>query len=1052
MLHKPIVLALLTLLAAPALTAKPMTMTLDQLQQVLANAHTAHQSDNDSVRQLADVELTTPIRPAFLRQLLAESPGPRTTQAIRGLANLSLFLKPPPIEISPAPAPDFAAQKAIIARTIHYVARVLPTLPDFVATRSTDHFDDSPQALQPGGWPVRAGFHLDGTSESSVSFMDGTDVSAARPTSAPAPALKKTSAAKAGKAGNITTVNSGLSSWGEFRSILGTILVDASKGKVQWAQWQRIDGKTTAVFQFQIDRSVSHYDVQFNRNRPSKGGVRNASYYNFRQTVGYHGQIALDPATGAILLVLIDADLDPGSPIQRASTLVEYGPVKIGPHNFICPLRSITVSSSSEIFQPTPRSPFMDLQEIQINETTFSGYQRFTSEATIFSGTSTPSQSGAVPVASGAASSTNQSSAEPAPAATASEVASAASPAEVAEASAMPADTSLPTEAISTDEEKADEEILVRAIENMPGESGDEIADGKVTLQTTSRLVDLGLVVTDKHGKPVTDLKQEEIEVYDDGRRQQLIAFHVTTPPPAAAVAAHPAAPAPANQAQPQPPPQPADTFTNKTVIAPEAENAPDLLILLLDESHLGFQDLNRAREEVLRFLKASRTDARIALYSMSEHGFRVIQDVTQDHALVVQKLTAWMPDMQSVAEGQADDRRLRQQFDTVHNTVDLNSVNGNYIEVPDSVNSTDPELRKMGRNPLRDSLPTMVALARHFAAVPGHKCMAWISGDSALADWEDRAVGIDKSASSQGDALRHTREALNDAHIALYIVDASGVAGGGVDPSLANQFVKLDQIGQDKAALGAVGTDTPGQMQSRQDAAGRATSQMQTDLHGIQGPVRDLAEGTGGRAIRKGGDLKATLDGILNDTGSRYELGFRPDVPADGKFHTLVVKVPNRKNVTLRYRSGYLFSEQSVSTKERFQQAIWSPADASDLALTAQAMPPNKVSGENAIRLRIAFANVAFDKKDAPEPRWTDQLYIFVAVRDDAKQQAEVSGDTLRLSLKQSSYDSGMPDGIPYQRFVDVKSRLGSVRIIVVDGNSGKMGSITLPSSALHP
>jgi hypothetical protein len=32
----------------------------------------------------------------------------------------------------------------------------------------------------------------------------------------------------------------------------------------------------------------------------------------------------------------------------------------------------------------------------------------------------------------------------------------------------------------------------------------------------------------------------------------------------------------------------------------------------------------------------------------------------------------------------------------------------------------------------------------------------------------------------------------------------------------------------------------------------------------------------------------------------------------------------------------------------------------------------------------------------------------------------------------------------------VDVKSKLGSVRVIVVDGNSGKMGSVTIPSSAL--
>jgi hypothetical protein len=169
--------------------------------------------------------------------------------------------------------------------------------------------------------------------------------------------------------------------------------------------------------------------------------------------------------------------------------------------------------------------------------------------------------------------------------------------------------------------------------------------------------------------------------------------------------------------------------------------------------------------------------------------------------------------------------------------------------------------------------------------------------------------------------------------------------------------------------------------------------------------------------------------------------------------YHTLVVRVPSRKDIKLSYRTGYLYAEGSTTTRERFQQAIWSPQDSGDLTLTAQAAPATDSPGEGIVKLRVAFKGVAFQQKDGQRPdRWTDQLYIFVAVRDDATQKAEVSGDTLRLSLKQATYESGMPDGIPYQRAVEVKSKLGSVRVIVVDGNSGKMGSVTLPSSALHP
>jgi hypothetical protein len=103
----------------------------------------------------------------------------------------------------------------------------------------------------------------------------------------------------------------------------------------------------------------------------------------------------------------------------------------------------------------------------------------------------------------------------------------------------------------------------------------------------------------------------------------------------------------------------------------------------------------------------------------------------------------------------------------------------------------------------------------------------------------------------------------------------------------------------------------------------------------------------------------------------------------------------------------------------------------------------------EAVVRLRIGFPALAFRQQDG---RWTDNLYIFVAERDDAAQNAQLSGETLRLSLKQGTYEAAMPAGIPYHRDVEPRSKLGSVRIIVVDGNSGKIGTITLPASAFHP
>src|ERR1700752_1149915 len=42
------------------------------------------------------------------------------------------------------------------------------------------------------------------------------------------------------------------------------------------------------------------------------------------------------------------------------------------------------------------------------------------------------------------------------------------------------------------------------------------------TLRTTTRLVDVGLVAYDKKGHPVTDLKQSDFELYDNGRKLEI--------------------------------------------------------------------------------------------------------------------------------------------------------------------------------------------------------------------------------------------------------------------------------------------------------------------------------------------------------------------------------------------------------------------------------------------------------------------------------------------------------------------------------------------------
>ena len=82
----------------------------------------------------------------------------------------------------------------------------------------------------------------------------------------------------------------------------------------------------------------------------------------------------------------------------------------------------------------------------------------------------------------------------------------------------------------------------------------------------------------------------------------------------------------------------------------------------------------------------------------------------------------------------------------------------------------------------------------------------------------------------------------------------------------------------------------------------------------------------------------------------------------------------------------------------------------------------------------------------------WIDRLEIFLIERDDDTQHAKVTGRTLSLHLRPETYQKVLREGIPFDQALPSKPGSGTLRIIVVDENSGRMGSVTLPANALPP
>lgn len=311
-----------------AIAARPVTV--ERLEQVLTTLH--GKQDAAAARKLSELELTERLTTGKLAELEKSLPGPQSRAFLLGLADTSVFLKLPESEELSKAAPDAETQHAMLQSAANYVAQTLTKLPNFFATQKILHYEDAPAMQRNGTFLPREPLQAVSAASAVVLYRDGKQVVdwGNRKSSQDTPPIL------------------GLLTSGEFGPILDTVLADAMRGKIEWSHWESGDPDAAAVFAYSVEKANSHYDVKFCCVESDVARV-------FDQFSGYHGEIALDPGSGAILRITMQADLKPTRPVAQANLMVEYGTVDIGGRVYICPRRSVAEVQAYE--QTAPKSP-----------------------------------------------------------------------------------------------------------------------------------------------------------------------------------------------------------------------------------------------------------------------------------------------------------------------------------------------------------------------------------------------------------------------------------------------------------------------------------------------------------------------------------------------------------------------------------------------------------------------------------------------------------------------------------------------------------------------
>jgi hypothetical protein len=348
-------------LAEPAEPAVSKSVTVEELEGILAEHLPAKHKDKrdaEVARQLSLLELRERMDGARLRSLEQRLPGPKSRRALVALADASVFLAPPAGDVIAQAPPDAGEQQHMLSLTVDYVSKTLHKLPDFYATRTISRYEADVQTTR----TASAGSEGDlrwravGSTKAVVVYRDGKEVIDPR---------------EWGGQHLSNPEGDGLINRGTFGPILLMVIRDAAHAHVAWDQWERSGTGVLAVFRVGVPENQSHYSTGFRE-------------FSRDQTTAYHGEMSIDPDTGTILRLMVQADLPFGSPILRADIMVEYGPVEIGGRTYICPVRGVSMARD-EIIDPFSR-PAPNREITLLNDMSFAEYHQFRSDVRILPG------------------------------------------------------------------------------------------------------------------------------------------------------------------------------------------------------------------------------------------------------------------------------------------------------------------------------------------------------------------------------------------------------------------------------------------------------------------------------------------------------------------------------------------------------------------------------------------------------------------------------------------------------------------------------------------
>lgn len=536
---------------------------------------------------------------------------------------------------------------------------------------------------------------------------------------------------------------------------------------------------------------------------------------------------------------------------------------------------------------------------------------------------------------------------------------------------------------------------------------------GAATFTSSTELVLIPAVVSDRSGAHIASLKKEDFTLKQDGKVHPIAVFEEVE----------------ANKKHDDADQSPRATGDHGTFSNVETAGAGyrRVNIIVLDFVNTPFADQANARNELVKFLsEIAGSGEPICLLALTRSGLTLLHDFTDDPKILAEGVRKLRADTAPLGRESIVDPGHPPPSDQLSAML-IAMIRG-------QLQAEAAQASEENKDTAFITVQAMQQIAKAFRGLPGRKALIWASSGFPFSLSPPSQLLCEPACPvHHGDEMNAAYDNLwrmmNDAQIAIYSVDLRSALSNSV-PADQGTITHPYDIGDPEY-------DTDAQAKWKADDT---TSSLQL-----------FAENTGGKAFLGGGNLAQSFRQAIQDDSSYYMLGYY--VSRTGTkpgWHQVSLSV-GRKGAHARYRNGFFLSRDSslVSAQQDIRLALASPLAfiGIPISITWSDRSNAKVQGKTTVKFDLVMpANFASVDE-------SDQNHMVVDIAAAAR---NANGEIVaRLSQRIDSHLKGdgleqiRHHGMTYRGALDLPPGEYTVRFAVRDSLGNRVGSVAAPVKA---